>query len=187
MATKKMAPEIEALNDVLTAVSSLVSDDEKRWVLETASSRLGVVLGTSGGTGTHGVTASGSRTGTGGATPTPKEFMRAKEPKSDVHRVACLAYYLTNYRDTQQFKSADLSALNTEAAGPKINMSRAANNAMNQNRYLASAGGGRKQITALGEDVANALPNQEAVKATEEQVGRPKRKKKGGSKKTAKK
>jgi hypothetical protein len=185
MAAKKLAPEIEALSDVLTALSALQTDDEKRWVLETASTRVGVALAT--GASVSATTAGGARTATNNSSLTPKEFMRSKEPKSDVQRIACLAYYLTNHRETAQFKSADLWALNTEAAGPKINMSRAVNNATAQNGYLASAGGGRKQITALGEDVANALPNQEAVKAVEEQVGKPKRKKKSASRKIVKK
>lgn len=61
-------------------------------------------------------------------------------------------------------------------------MSRAVNNATNQSRYLAAAGHGRKQITALGEDVVNALPDQDAVKAVEQQGIKPKRKKKDKAK-----
>jgi hypothetical protein len=94
----------------------------------------------------------------------PREFMRVKAPESDVDRVACLAYYLTNGRQTASYTSRELSAINTEAAGPKINMSRAVDNAAKQSGYLASAGKGKKQITTYGEDVVEALPDYEKVK-----------------------
>ncbi len=185
MPGKKLAPEVEALSDVLVALEKLTTDDEKRWVLETAANRLGV---------TSPIPSAIQRDGSGPRNTVslmpgskPKEFVRTKDPKSDVQRVACLAVYLTHSRETAKFKSADLSALNTEAAGPSINMPRAANNATNQNRYLAPAGGGQRQITALGEDVVNALPDQEAVRAVEQQSNKPKRRKHKIKAKTEKK
>jgi len=45
----------------------------------------------------------------------PKRFFLEKQPRTDVERVACLAYYLTHYRDTPHFKTIDLSKLNTES------------------------------------------------------------------------
>jgi hypothetical protein len=95
----------------------------------------------------------------------PKQFIAAKRPSTDVERIACLAYYLTHDRKTPHFKTNDLTALNTEAAAPKFsNASAAAQNALNQNRYLAQAGKGRRQITPLGESVVQALPDRDAVK-----------------------
>lgn len=187
MAIKKLSTEIQALSDVLIALGELEDEKEKVWVLETAANRIGVAMGAPrklapiGGLG-------GESRGSGGMDSSlkPKDFVREKDPKNDVQRVACLAFYLTHFRETAQFKSRDLAALNTEAAGPRINMSRAVNNAQNQNAYLAVAGSGNKQITALGEDIVNALPNQEAVKAAEEQK-RPKRRKKKPAKKAVKK
>ena len=44
-------------------------------------------------------------------------------------------------------------------------MSRAVDNATKQSGYLTSAGKGKKQITALGEDVVQALPDYEKVGA----------------------
>lgn len=174
---KGFSAEIKALNDVFSALEGLETADQM-WVLETAASRLGVTL-----RGISGVpTSSSPRTAFGtGVTiseseMTPKDFIRSKDPKSDVQWVACLAYYLTRFRETPHFKSRELSALNTEAAGPRINISRAVNNATNQNWYLTAAGGGRKQITTVGEDVVRALPDQEAVKLAE-QNGRRVRKK----------
>ena len=50
----------------------------------------------------------------------PKQFLLEKRPLSLVERIACLAYYLTHYRDTPHFKNVEVSALNTEAAQPKL-------------------------------------------------------------------
>src|SRR4051812_47013393 len=36
---------------------------------------------------------------------TPKEFLLEKDPKTDGERLACLAYYLTHYRDQPYFKT----------------------------------------------------------------------------------
>ena len=107
---------------------------------------------------------------------TPKQFLRQKSPQSDVQRVACLAYYLAYHRETGQFKTKELSALNIEAAGTKIgNLSQAVNNATKQSHYLAPAGGGNKQITSFGEDVVDALPDQQQVELVEQ--NRPKKRK----------
>lgn len=175
--TKKMATEIEALSAVLEALEGLGAEDQT-WVLDTAASRLALKTGgqQAGGRSAGGPPAFTSRqprAATNGATA--REFVRTKNPRNDVQRIACLAYYLTHYRETATFKSRDLTALNTEAAGPRFNVSRAANNATLQNRYLAAAGSGQKQITPLGEDVVNALPDQAAAAAAESE-GRPRRK-----------
>ena len=110
--------------------------------------------------------------------------MRSKEPKSDVQRVACLAYYLTSARSTPQFRIGDLEKLNTEAAGPNMNMTRASDNATRKNKYLTAGEGRMKQITTHGEDIVDALPDQDAVNALEKEGGRKRRRK--GTKKPAK-
>src|SRR6266511_4429760 len=51
---------------------------------------------------------------------TPKQFLLEKQPSNDIERVACLAYYLTHYRNMPEFKTLDISQLNTEAAQPKF-------------------------------------------------------------------
>ena len=53
-------------------------------------------------------------------TSSPKQFVLDKRPKTDVDRVACLAYYLTHYRETPHFKTLDISKLNTEAGQIKF-------------------------------------------------------------------
>lgn len=169
--------EIKALATVLKALAGLTAD-KQAWILATVSSRItgapapALHQSAQRPMAQPPVAVHSSDPAIHNGDERPRDFMRRKAPVSDVQHVACLAYYLTHYRQTPHFKSADLSALNTEAAGHKINMSRAMNNATLQNHYLASAGGGRKQITSKGEDVANALPSQEAVKAAEDQPGR---------------
>jgi hypothetical protein len=97
--------------------------------------------------------------------PTPKEFLVEKQPQSDVERVACLAYYLTHYRDQPHFKTLDLSKLNTEAAQPKFsNAAYAASNAVKM-RYLAPSLKGHRQLSAAGEQFVIALPDRQAAKA----------------------
>jgi hypothetical protein len=94
----------------------------------------------------------------------PKEFLFQKQPKTDLERVGCLAYYLTHYRDTPHFKTVDISKLNTEAAQIKFsNTAYAVANAANAG-LLASAGKGAKQISALGERYVDALPDRNAAK-----------------------
>lgn len=94
----------------------------------------------------------------------PKDFLFQKQPKTDVERVACLAYYLTHFRDTPHFKTVDISKLNTEAAQIKFsNAAFAVANAANAG-LLASAGKGAKQISALGERYADALPDRSAAR-----------------------
>jgi hypothetical protein len=94
----------------------------------------------------------------------PKEYLFQKQPRTDIERIACLAYYLTHYRDTRQFKTIDLSKLNTEAAQIKFsNTAFAVVNATNAG-LLASAGKGFKQLSALGERYVDALPDRDAAK-----------------------
>jgi len=106
--------------------------------------------------------------------PSPKEFLAQKQPRTDVERVACLAYYLTHFRETPFFKTLDLAKLNTEAANPKFsNASYAANNAANTG-YLAPAANGQRQISAAGELFVQTLPDRDAARAVMTQARRRK-------------
>jgi len=114
----------------------------------------------------------------------PKEFLRDKAPKSDIEKVVCLAYFLTHYRETQHFKTIDISKLNTEAAQLKFsNAAYAVDNAGKRGFLVPAGKNGTKQISAMGEQFVNALPDREAAKAAQEQIktrrkktsGRPKR------------
>jgi len=96
---------------------------------------------------------------------TAKEFLLEKQPRTDVERIACLAYYLTHYKDVPYFKTLELSKLNTEAAQPKFsNAANAANNAVKRG-YLVAAAKGQRQLSAAGEQFVRALPDRKAAKA----------------------
>jgi hypothetical protein len=109
----------------------------------------------------------------------PKEFMLEKQPRTDLERVACLAYYLTHYRDVPHFKTLDLSKLNTEAAQPKFaNATYSTNNAVKRG-YLVPSTQGQRQLSAAGERFVQALPDRHAAKAVMVSV-RPRRQGKRG-------
>jgi hypothetical protein len=94
----------------------------------------------------------------------PKDFLMQKQPKTDVERIACLAFYLTHYRATPHFKTTDLNVLNIEAAQPKLsNPAKSASNATTCG-YLAAAGGDKRQLSGQGEQFVLALPDREAAR-----------------------
>jgi hypothetical protein len=96
---------------------------------------------------------------------TSKEFLLQKQPRTDVERVAVLAYYLTHYRDMPKFTTLDISKLNTEAGQPKFsNAANSVNNAVTR-RYLISASKGQRQLSAAGEQFVTALPDRDAARA----------------------
>jgi hypothetical protein len=104
----------------------------------------------------------------------PKEFLLQKQPRSDVERIAVLAFYLMHYRDTPHFKTLDLSKLNTEAAQPKFsNAANSANNAVKQG-YIVPSIKGSRQLSAPGERFVTALPDREAARQAMN-TGRPRR------------
>jgi hypothetical protein len=78
--------------------------------------------------------------------------------------VACLAYYLANYRDTPHFKTIDISALNTEAAQPKFSNASVSVDNAKQAGLLVPATKGNKQISAAGEKYVELLPDREAAR-----------------------
>jgi hypothetical protein len=98
-------------------------------------------------------------------TPSPKEFLNEKRPGTDVDRVACLAYYLTHYRDTPHFRTLEISKLNTEAAQLKFsNAAYAVDNATKAG-LLVPASKGSKQLSAVGEMYVQALPDRSTAKS----------------------
>ena len=104
----------------------------------------------------------------------PKEFLLAKEPKTDIERVACLAFYLTNYRNTPHFKTIDISKLNTEAAQVKFSNAAVAVDNAAKRGFLVPATKGNKQLGALGEQFVQALPDRDAAKLVLERMRRRK-------------
>jgi hypothetical protein len=167
------ATEFEALQTIIAALRSL-DPEARRRILESSAVFLGVSPTTSRGREGQGVAPAsvfGPSSDHVVRTPfsedtsmSPKEFLMEKAPKTDVERIACLAYYLTHYRATQHFKTLDISHLNTEAAQPKFsNAGYSANNALKMG-YLASSTRGHRQLSALGERFVQALPDRNAAK-----------------------
>jgi hypothetical protein len=189
MATKKQ-DSTGALVAVVKALEPL-SDADKQWVLQSAASRWTLSIQLSdprSGIVAPGVGIAGagrlhsSVTGTDVQTTItkkePRAFIRLKKPTTDVERVACLGYYLLKTTGLPGFTSKDISQAHVDSGGSAINMTRALDNATRQSRYLSSRGKREKQLTTLGEDVVEALPNREALAAVEE-AARIGRKRKG--------
>jgi hypothetical protein len=115
----------------------------------------------------------------------PKQFMFEKRPQTDVERMACLAYYLTHYRDTPHFKTLELSKLNTEAAQVKFsNAAKAVDNAT-RSHLLVPVGQAKKQLSVVGELYVQALPDRTAAReALASAAGRQRRRNKARSSST---
>jgi hypothetical protein len=169
--TPDPASELKAMQDALKALSPLEAGARQRAVTWLAGA-LGVATTEGSGIDDGGLNAGGQGGAEGPTLPsnqpgelgTPRQFLAAKRPTTDVERVTCLAYYMTNVTKKPHFKTRELIELNTEAAGIKIsNPSQATANAKDRNGYLAEAGGGNRQITPLGEAVVAAMPDRDAV------------------------
>jgi hypothetical protein len=162
--------ELDALGSVLQALKPL-DEQARAFVVRTAAERLqisGFVIHGNGpkpppmpGPG-PGIPPNGVIAG-----QTPKEFLAAKRPATELQRIACLGFYLTHAQQKPHFKTADLTALNTDAAEGKLsNPSATVRNATTQSHFFAPAGkAGLKQVTTLCEAYVHALPDQEAAKA----------------------
>lgn len=110
----------------------------------------------------------------------PKEFLLEKRPQTDVDKIACLAYYLTHYMAVENFKTLDISKLNTDAAQIKFsNAAQAVDNATKAG-FLIGSVKGQKKISAIGELYVQALPDKAAAREAIAH-GRPKRRVRNGS------
>lgn len=161
--------DVEALSTIVGVLKQLEPDAQRR-VLQAVQTFLGIA---SHATPQSHVADEKPSNGSFGHSSTdfsrdrtlsPKEFMRDKHPVTDVDRVSCLAYYLAHYRDTPQFKTVDISTLNTEAAQPKFSNASVAVENANSNGYLVAGSKGNKQISALGEKYVELLPDREAAR-----------------------
>jgi len=188
--SKTFTEELNAIGVILGILEPL--DDEKRkFVLRTVTERLGITGVIPAASNVGGKPTNAAPTSGGGGVIAIKEigakdFMKVKNPQTDSQRIACLAFYLTHNREQNEFKTVDLRKLNEDAHGIRLsNPAVAVMNATDTSKFLAPAGHGKKRITTLGEDVVEALPDQEAVKAVigSSKAGRRKKtRKKTGSK-----
>jgi len=158
--------DFEALSTIVGALKQLEPDAQRR-VLQSVQTFLG--LQPSQGSTSHDVNILHSSRGVSeqdfsrDRTLSPKEFLRDKEPSTNVERVTCLAYYLTHYRDAPHFKTVDISTLNTEAAQPKFSNAAFAVDDARKRGLLVPATKGNKQITAAGEKFVELLPDRTAA------------------------
>lgn len=181
-----MANEIntDALTTIVNALKDMDSEAQKR-TLTAVIAFLDIQLATSRGIFSGKQQESQQRESVSFSEErsiSPKEFLRDKAPVTDLERIACLAYYLTHYRDQPHFKTVDLSTLNTEAAQPKFsNATLAANNALTAG-LLVQAGKGSKQLSAAGETFVQLLPDRDAAKESLKSVRKRRVKKAKNSK-----
>jgi len=174
-------PDSEVLRNLVSFFER--ADPESR---ERLFQTLGTFLGLSAAAKNQGMSLGGRAAETASAVAnftedrslTGKEFISQKQPRTDVERVGCLAYYLTHYMNTPHFKTVDISRVNTEAAQIKFSNAAVAVENATSYGYLVPAGKGFKQISALGEEYVAALPDRDAAKAVISRRRRPRRKSK---------
>lgn len=163
----------EALTKIVAIMKALDSESQRR-VLASVSTFFGVshVTQNSGGVSTDAASTPISRgpSFSEDRTMSPKEFVRDKQPSTDVERVACLAYYLSHFRSTPHFKTVDISSLNIEAAQPKFSNAAVAVDNARARGFLVASTKGNKQISAIGEKYVELLPDREAAKLAMQNV-----------------
>ncbi len=99
-----------------------------------------------------------------GRKQSPKDWFAGKRPMKGNQRMACLGYYLTRFENTDTFKTKDLTALNIRAAQPKFTSAAVFAKDAIKCGYFVHAGGGKRQMTTLGDKVVEALPDQVKVR-----------------------
>ena len=93
-----------------------------------------------------------------------KDWFAAKKPMKGNQRMACLGYYLTRFENQDTFKTKDLTAMNIKAAQPKFTSASVFAKDAIKAGYFTFAGGGKRQMTTLGDLVVEALPDQAKVR-----------------------
>jgi hypothetical protein len=167
--------EFKAIQTSLEALEPL-DESQRRFAVSMILSRLGMDSAAGpprmqGGAGQGGTPAAGGLAGPSSGstvdikTVTSKDFLKQKQPRTDLERFTCLAYYLMHAQGITQFSTRDITKLNGDAHGQNFtNAAATAQNGMKQSKFFSKAGGGKKRITTLGEAVVEALPSAEAVR-----------------------
>jgi len=165
-ATESDVEEIRVLTLILNNLRAVGTESRER-ILHTAATYFGLNV-RAVSQSSLGPTSSGNGAGTSFSEDrriSPKEFIFQKQPRSDAEKVACLAFYLTHYRDTPRFKTLDISKLNTEAAQVKFSNAAVAVDNATKKGLLVPAEKGQKQVSSVGEQYVLALPDREAAQA----------------------
>lgn len=158
--------ELATLNEIMLALQRLPNTDARLRALQAAAAFFRIDLGhDSRQPETPKQTTLTPSTFSEDRSISPKEFLLQKQPKTDVERVACLAYYLTHYRNTPHFRTIDISKANTDAAQPKFSNAAVAMDNATRSNYLVPASKGMRQLSGAGERFVQALPERDAAKA----------------------
>ncbi|MFZ0825567.1 MAG: hypothetical protein WAM87_18030 [Terriglobales bacterium] len=166
--TASAGSELGVVTSILSQLSEFDAETRER-IIQTVATFYGISLRGTGSSSRQqsGLVPLSSLAGTAFSEDrsiSPKQFMFEKQPRTDVEKVACLAYYLTHYKNAPHFKTLDISKLNTDAAQVKFsNPTVAVENAVKTN-YLVPATKGNKQLSAIGEQFVQALPDRERAK-----------------------
>ncbi len=166
--TSVITEEFKAIQAALEVLEPL-GETQREFAVKMILSRLGMSEAPKGIGGSHVCVGGGG--GGGGATDpaaikglTAKQFLKQKDPKTDLERFVCLAYYLQHVMDTATFTTREITKLNGEAGGTDFtNAAGTANNGVAQSKFLSRAGGGKKRLTNRGEAVVDALPDRARV------------------------
>lgn len=113
------------------------------------------------------------------------DFVKSKKPQTEYQRVAVIAYYREHKQGKKEFKNAEMSQANTqEARQSKIsNITDVVSKARDRYKFFTKgAGKATHQLSTLGADIVNALPDQEEVRALIADSKTRKRKKKKAKK-----
>jgi hypothetical protein len=158
-------PELTAMSAAHDALAGLDPEKQRR-VLVWLAQKLDLSgAGPTTQPGSPILTPQLSPSSASGTLGSPKQFVAQKRPTTDTERVAVLAYFLTNARSTNEFKTKDISAVNKEAAQRAFSNSPYAVDNATKSGYLAPASKGAKQITTRGEALVDALPERARVQA----------------------
>jgi len=149
----------ETRRRVLAAASALVPDDVPPDVLVSAANGNAPIPRVGPPPAPSALTFSGDRT------PSARDFLLEKKPRTDVDRVVCLAYYMAHYRNAPEFETVDLSLANTEAAQRKFSNAAHAVNTAVKHGLLALTSDGRKCLSVVGERYVQQLPDYESARA----------------------
>jgi hypothetical protein len=108
-----------------------------------------------------------------------KAFLKLKAPTNDYQKSAVLAYYLRRHEQIDEVNAKDIFEANKEALGRLIdNIPSVLNDAKRKYGYFTDGTGGKKRLSAFGEDIVEALPNQERVKELSKKSRKRKRRRK---------
>ena len=90
--------------------------------------------------------------------------MHTKSPDSGIEDVTSLGYYLTHFRSKPNFKTSEITKLNTEAARASIsNTSVFIRDAVAKGYLAKTAKSTEKQLSTLGEMIVEALPDRDQI------------------------